>query len=433
MMNRNTRFLLITCIGSTLLLASSIVQAENLKITKAEKVGMSSEHLTKLNDLGAAYIAKGQYSGIVTMLARKGKIVHFNAEGTLSVDNDQAMQTDTLFRIYSMTKPITAVAAMMLYEEGKFHLNEPVSKYIPEFSDLKIFNNGTPLAPQKEMTIRQLFTHTSGLSYGFAKDNEVDAQYREIKPLDRQDLDEFVQQLAKIPLRFEPGKRYQYSVSYDVLGVLIERLAKMPLDEFFKTRIFQPLGMQDTFFEVPADKLSRLAGDQYWDEKTSKIIAVPTEGQRNYSKVTLFSGGGGLVSTASDYMRFAQMILNGGSYKGARILGPKTVEFMSKNQMTDEVRAEGVGDFENSDLHAGQNMSLGFGVVVKPALMPATSSKGELSWSGAAGTKFWIDPQEEIIGIALVQQYLAPWPLRFDMKVAAYQALSELNSSDAND
>jgi len=398
MINRFAHISFTFIFSSVSLLFSSISHAGDLKLSKAEKVGMSAQRLFKLNELGAGYIESGQYSGVVTMVARKGKVVHLNAEGNFSVDNKKPLQTDTLFRIYSMTKPITAVAAMILYEEGKFHLNDPVSKYIPEFSDLKILK-------------------------------EVDAMYRELKPLDREDLNGFLQEVAKIPLRFEPGKRYQYSVSYDVLGAIVERLAEMPLDEFMATRIFQPLGMKDTFFEVPADKLDRLAGDQYWDVKTEKVTDVSAQAQRNFSEVTLFSGGGGLVSTASDYMRFAQMILNKGSYKGERILGPKTVEFMSENQMTNEVREEGVGEFENSDLHAGQNMSLGFGVVTKPALMPATSSKGELSWSGAAGTKFWIDPQEEIIGIAMVQQYLTPWPLRFDMKVATYQAVTILNSA----
>jgi len=429
MINRFAHISFTFFFSSVSLLFSSISHAGDLKLSKAEKVGMSAQRLFKLNELGAGYIESGQYSGVVTMVARKGKVVHLNAEGNFSVDNKKPLQTDTLFRIYSMTKPITAVAAMILYEEGKFHLNDPVSKYIPEFSDLKILKDGEQVVPQKPMTVRQLFTHTSGLSYGFATDNKVDAMYRELKPLDREDLNGFLQEVAKIPLRFEPGKRYQYSVSYDVLGVIVERLAEMPLDEFLATRIFQPLGMKDTFFEVPADKLDRLAGDQYWDVKTEKVTDVPAQAQRNFSEVTLFSGGGGLVSTASDYMRFAQMILNKGSYKGERILGPKTVEFMSENQMTNEVREEGVGEFENSDLHAGQNMSLGFGVVTKPALMPATSSKGELSWSGAAGTKFWIDPQEEIIGIAMVQQYLTPWPLRFDMKVATYQAVTILNSA----
>lgn len=423
---RLLRFSSMLLFSSLLLAFGAQTQANDLKVSKPENVGMSAKQLLRLNELGKRSIEQGQYSGMVTMVARKGKVVHLNAEGDMSVDDDTTMQKDTLFRIYSMTKPITAVAAMMLYEEGKFHLNDPVSKYIPEFSDLKILQDGELIEPKRAMTIRQLFTHSSGLSYGFATDNEVDAQYREAKPLESKNLKDFIENVSKLPLRFEPGKRYQYSVSYDVLGALIERLSGQSLDVFFDTRIFKPLGMTDTFFEVPADKLERLAGDQYWDQKNNKIMPVPAAVQRDYKNVSLFSGGGGLVSSASDYMRFAQMVLNGGSYDGARLLGPKTVRYMALNHLTDKVRAEGVGEFQNSDLHAGQSMSLGFGVVTNPELMPAVSSVGELSWAGVAGTKFWIDREEEIIGIAMVQLFSASWPLRFDMKVAAYQAITEL-------
>jgi CubicO group peptidase (beta-lactamase class C family) len=412
---------------SSLLTLSATSLASDIRITKAKKVGMSSSQLVKLDEMGQRYIDNKQYSGLVSMVARKGKVVHFSAHGNMSVDNNTPMKTDSLFRIYSMTKPITAVAAMILYEEGKFQLNDPVSKYLPEFADVKVLQDGELVAPTAPMTIRQLFTHSTGLSYGFATDNSVDEEYRKIQPLESKSLAEFVTKVTKIPLRFEPGTRYQYSVSYDVLGAIIEKLSGMPLDEFFQQRIFKPLGMQDTFFQVPANKLKRLAGDQYWDANNKKVAAVPADRQRDYTNVSLFSGGGGLVSSASDYMRFAQMVLNGGSYNGVRILGPKTVQYMGLNHLTPEARAEGVGEFQNSDLYAGQSMALGFGVVTNPALMPATSSLGEISWAGVAGTKFWIDPKEEIIGIAMVQQYSAPWPLRFDMKVAAYSAITELN------
>lgn len=428
-----TRFFSILVTVSTLLTATACSVASNNPIAadttigQAETVGMSSQQLLKLDQMGQRYIDQKQYSGLVTMVARKGKVVHLKAHGNLSIDNSAPMQTDTLFRIYSMTKPITAVAAMILYEEGKFQLNDPVAKYLPEFADVKVLENGELVTPSAPMTIRQLFTHSSGLSYGFSSDNSVDDEYRKVRPLDSKNLTEFVQKVANIPLRFEPGKRYQYSVSYDVLGAIIERLAEMPLDQFFQQRIFQPLGMQDTFFQIPQSKLQRLAGDEYWDAANNTIAAVPPSNQNDYTDVSLYSGGGGLISSASDYMRFAQMVLNGGSYNGARILGPKTIQYMSMNHLTAAARAEGVGEFQNSDLYAGQSMSLGFGVVTNPAFMPATSSMGEISWSGAAGTKFWIDPEEEVIGIALVQQYRAPWPLRFDMKVATYAAITELN------
>ncbi len=399
--------------------------ADNKKvvISKAEKVGMSSERLQRLDSLGQRYVADGNYAGLVTLVARKGKIVHFKAHGNFGVDNQTPMETDTLFRIYSMTKPVTAVAAMMLYEEGKFHMNDPVSKYLPAFADQKVLVNGELVTPDSPMRMRQLFMHTAGLSYGFGNDNAVDIEYQKAQLFQANDLDDFIAKLAKLPLRYQPGERYHYSVSMDILGAVIEKLADMPLDDFFSQRIFQPLKMNDTFFELPANKKQRLASDQYWDAQTNTIAVMPAERSRSYDNVGLFMGGGGLISTAYDYFRFSQMVLNGGELDGARLLGPKTVAFLGSNHMTAGVRAVG-----KHDLHAGQSMALGYGVVTDPALMPATSSMGELSWAGLAGTKFWIDPQEQLIGIGLVQLYSSPWPLRFDLKVGAYQAITELNS-----
>ncbi len=399
-----------------------IVNAKNVSISKAEKVGMSSERLQKLNALGERYVANGNYSGLVTLVARKGKIVHFKAHGNYGVDNDKRMEIDTLFRIYSMTKPITAIAAMMLYEEGRFHMNDPVSKYLPAFANQKILVDGQLATPKAPMLMRQLFMHTAGLTYGFTADNPVDIEYQKAQLFQVNDLDEFIAKLATLPLRYQPGERYHYSVSMDVLGAVIQKLSGMPLDEFYSKRIFEPLNMKDTFFELPLEKQHRFASDQYWDAQTNKVAVMPVERSRSYNNVSLFMGGGGLISTAYDYFRFSQMVLNGGELDGVRLLGPKTVEYLSSNHMTPEVRAVG-----KHDLHGGQSMALGYGVVTEPALMPAISSKGELSWAGLAGTKFWIDPREELVGIGLVQLYQSPWPLRFDLKVGAYQAITDLN------
>jgi CubicO group peptidase (beta-lactamase class C family) len=407
-------------IFSLLLIISSSVNAKGVELGKAESVGMSGERLDKLNVLAERYVADGNYSGLVTLIARKGKIVHLNAHGNYGVDDGTPMKTDTLFRIYSMTKPITSIAAMMLYEEGKFHMNDPVSKYLPEFVDQKILIDGQLVTPDSPMLMRQLFMHTAGLSYGFTADNPVNIEYQKAELFQAKNLSEFITKLADLPLLYQPGERYHYSVSVDVLGAVVEELSGTSLDKFFNTRIFTPLKMQDTFFDLPKHKKHRLASDQFWNQQSNTISTMPAEQSRSFENVSLFMGGGGLISTAYDYFRFSQMVLNGGELDGVRLLSPKTVEYLALNHMTPKVRAVG-----EHNLYGGQSMALGYGVVTEPALMPAISSKGELSWSGLAGTKFWIDPEEELIGIALVQLYRAPWPLRFDLKVGAYQAITD--------
>jgi CubicO group peptidase (beta-lactamase class C family) len=327
-----------------------------------------------------------------------------------------------------MTKPITAVAAMILYEEGKYQMTDPVARYLPQFDGQMLQAGDTLIEPASPMTMGQLFTHTAGLTYGWTADNPVDIQYGDAKLFESRDLDEFIEKLAELPLRFEPGTRYHYSVAMDVLGAVVEKLSGQTLEAFFEARIFKPLGMTDTFFSVPAEKIHRLASSHYWDSENNKLALVPPENERSNTNVTLFSGGGGLVSTITDYMRFCEMLIKGGSYNGARLLGPKTVQFMSADHLTPEVRAEGVGQYPSLDFFPGQSMALGFGVIINPGITPAISSKGELSWGGIAGTQFWIDPEEDLIGIAMVQLYRSPWPLRFDFKVATYQALTELNS-----
>ena len=409
-----------------ILLFINFANTKDLPIVKAEKVGVSSQRLARLDTLADNYVANKQYSGVVMMVARDGKIIYQYATGSYGVDNPKPLAMDTLFRIYSMTKPITAAAAMLLYEEGKFHIDDPVSQYLPEFKQQKIRVNGELVTPDSPMTIRQLLTHTAGLSYGWSTDSPVDQQYRQAKLFDSQDLTEFVTKLADIPLKFQPNTRYYYSVATDVVGALIERLSGQTLEQFLEARIFTPLAMHDTFFTVPAEQAERLASDQSWDAKNQQIVTVPAKLSRRFDQVSLLSGGGGLVSTIGDYLRFSQMILNAGELHGVRILGAKTIEFMTLNHLSPQVRATGVGEFPEIDLYSGQSMALGYGLVTDPAAMPDIASKGELSWGGIAGTKFWIDPKEKLIGIAMVQLYQAPWRLRFDMKNITYAALQTL-------
>lgn len=400
--------------------------AKDFVMTSPEKAGFSSERLNRVNEFAQRYINQNKYSNIVTLIARNGKVVHEQAIGAYGVDNPAPIDINSLYRIYSMTKPITAAAVMQLYEQGKFHIDDPVSKYLPEFKQQKLWADGKLIKPQKRITIRHLLTHTAGLTYGWIPEDPVDQQYQKAQLFSSKDLNEFIEKLAELPLKYEPGERYHYSVAFDVLGALIERVSNMSLDDYMQIHIFDPLGMRDTFFQVPKEKLHRLLSDQGWDYEQRKIVAIPAEQRRSFENVELLVGGGGLVSTARDYLRFCQMILNGGELNGARILGPKTVEMMSGNHLSDDVRANGVGEYPLLDLYSGQSMALGWGVVTNPTAMPDLSSLGELSWGGVAGTKFWIDPKEKLIGIALVQLYQSPWPLRADFKTAAYQALDVL-------
>jgi CubicO group peptidase (beta-lactamase class C family) len=389
-----------------------------------EEVGLSKDRLQRITDAMKADVAAGNIPGAVALVARDGKIAYLQAEGMADKEKGVPMKTDDIFRIYSMSKPITSVAAMILFEEGKFFLDDPVSKYIPELGGLKViveqeskdgavFNlpKDDPAAkPQKstsledittepahrDMTIHDLFRHTSGLTYGFFGNSEVDQLYQQmgITTTDK-DLAEMCQKLGKLPLKHQPGEVWEYSISVDVLGRLVEVLSGKPLDQFVKERITGPLGMVDTGFAVPDDQLPRFAQMYTPDEKT-KIKPAPAFYSRNFvGHPTFFSGGGGMVSTAQDYFKFCQMMLNGGELDGVRILSRKTVEFMASDH-THEVRMSG-------DRDTGYAFGLGFAVAQDPGRIGVPVSKGEYNWGGAAGTKFWIDPTEKFIGIYMVQ------------------------------
>lgn len=412
-----------------LLLVAMGLQAAELPTVKPEKAGFSSERLNKITEFTQRIVDEGRHAGFVTMVARRGKIVHFETVGQHGIDDDRPMEKDTLFRIFSMTKPVTAVAMMMLYEEDKFQMHDPISKYLPELADLRVWRDGEPSAEVYNPTIEQLFTHTAGFTYGFRADSEVvDGMYRDAELFSNTNLDAFVSELSELPLSYEPGTRYHYSIAFDILGAIIEKVSGQSLDVFFRERIFEPLEMNDTFFSVPDEKLSRLASNHYWDLGQGELVIPTPEIARSYSNVTLFSGGSGLVSTAMDYMVFCEMLRNGGSYDGARILGPKTIQYMTADHLTPEVRNNGATDFPESHLYKGQSKGLGFGVMTEPALSEVISSAGEYSWGGAAGTKFWIDPEEDLVAILMTQLMWAPVDTRYQMKVATYQALTELGS-----
>lgn len=416
----------LTIISSTLL--SSLAIADNLSYSSPESVGMSSEALERIAPLLQQYVDSGELVGVVSMLARHGEIVHFENYGTLDMDTGAPIEKDSLFRIYSMSKPITTVAAMMLYEEGKFQLTDPVSKFLPEFANLKVMDEGgSMVAPERAMTMQMLMSHTAGLTYGVFGDTLVDRQYRDAEILGNTDLAEMTSRLGEIPLQYQPGTRFHYSVSVDVLGRVVEVLSGQPLDEFFEQRIFSPLEMTDTFFEVPADKKPRFGTNHSFDPRTKTLeVSDRPETSAFANEVTFFSGGGGLVSSTEDYMRFSQMLLNGGELDGARILGRKTIEFMTQNHLPGIFG--GASKNTNADLYGmsrGTGFGLGFAVIEDPAGAGGITSAGEYYWGGAAGTIFWIDPVEDLIGIVMIQHMNVQVPLRNTFKAVSYGAIVE--------
>ena len=411
------------------LVASFGVQAKPLPNTKPERVGMSSERLQRMSELSQRYVDEGKVAGIVNIVARDGKIVHFQAAGNRGLDDPRPMQKNDLFRIYSMTKPITATALMQLYEQGKFHLSDPVHKFVPELKDVQVLNaDGERVPVERAMTMQQLLTHTTGMSYGFnPKNDPVDKLYVDAGLQTAKDLDDFASKLGRLPLKFQPGAQWHYSVAVDVTGLIVQRLSGQPFDEYLAEHIFTPLGMKDTFFEVPEEKAERFLPNHFMNPQTGKMMTIPSGSggaMNDYFNVSLFSGGAGLVSTAMDYMRFAEAMRNGGELDGERILGAKTVAYMSTNHLGASISAGANGEAPalNGALR-GFGFGLGFGLVLDPAAGGVIGSIGEYNWGGAAGTVFWIDPVEEIVVVSMIQLMSSPWPLRSDLKVATYQAL----------
>jgi CubicO group peptidase (beta-lactamase class C family) len=373
-----------------------------LPTAKPESVGMSSERLARLKGGMQGLIDQGRLAGVVTMVARHGKVVEFEALGKRDLAANAPMQKDSIFRIYSMSKPITGVAMMMLFEEGKWQLNDPVSKYIPEFANLKVYatderNNMTLKDPVHPVTMRELMSHSGGFTYGYFSNTPVDKLQREADLFNTDiTLDEFIKRVAKLPLNAQPGSEWHYSISVDIQGYIVQKLSGMPFEEFLAQRIFKPLGMSDTGFYVPKEKLNRFA-EFYTYDAGGKLLAVKTHEGLNHdfaAKPVLASGGGGLVSTATDYMRFCQMLLNGGELNGVRLLSPRTVELMRTDVLPPNMPT----------LAAGAGFGLDFAVYTDPVAAGGYYSKGTYYWGGAAGTWFWIDPASELIVVGMIQQ-----------------------------
>jgi CubicO group peptidase (beta-lactamase class C family) len=410
--------------------------------------GISTARLQRVDDfIQRAYIDAGKIPGALTLVYRRGEVAHFSTLGMADVERSVPVREDTIYRIYSMTKPITSVAFMQLVEQGLVALDDPVHKHIPEWEGMAVYKAGVvnafqTMPPDRPMQVIDLLRHTSGLTYGFQQSTNVDAAYRQlgIGELERDGtLDTMIEKLAKVPLVFSPGTAWNYSVSTDVLGYLIGKISGVPFDEYLRDHIFTPLGMPDTDFYVHPGKESRLAacyasgvlGPPTPQSGPPKMLLLDNPEQSMYLKPpAMLSGGGGLVSTALDYLRFCQMLLNGGALDGVQIVSPKTIELMTMNHLPDgkDLPALSRSLFSEATFN-GVGFGLGFSVVIDPAQVMVPGSKGNYSWGGAASTYFWIDPREDLIGIFMTQ--LLPsstYPIRRELATLVYSAFTESNT-----
>jgi len=368
------------------------------------QVGLSEEKLAKTRAALQKLVEEERIAGGIVVVASRGKVAQFETCGLMDIEDEKPMNRDTIFRIYSMSKPITTVAAMILFEEGKIKLDDPVSKYIPEFRDLKVVADRnseevTTVAADRQVTVRDLMRHTSGLTYGIFGNTNVDKLYRKSMVLgaDSMTLEEMTQKLAEIPLLYQPGTKWHYSVSTDVLGRVIEVASGQSLDIFFSERIFEPLGMEDTAFYVPAAKIDRFATN-YGPKLQGGLRPIDKPETTRYANMPAFlSGGGGLVSTAGDYMRFCLMLLNNGKLGNTRLLKGRTVRMMTRNQLPKKAYPIGSGG------RAGMGFGLGFSVRVEPGSQAPASRVGEFGWGGMASTHFWISPRDKIAVLVLTQ------------------------------
>lgn len=425
----------------TAFLSTATAQSSpRLATVPPEEVGLSSARLERIDRVIQGYVDRKEAAGAVGLVARRGKIAYLKSWGDQDRQAGTAMSDDTIFRIYSMSKPITAVAVMMLYEEGYFTLNDPVAKFLPELASMQIQTETrnpdtkeitTNNRPAKHLiTIRDLLRHTAGFSYGIFGNTKVDQQYRKAGILTEDEtLEAMVSKLGKISLRFEPATHWHYSISIDVAGRLVEVVSGMSFDQFLQQRMFAPLGMQDTGFVVPQNKTDRFAvlytpkgGSTGRDAflksgpKTKKIEPLVSSDLANFQEgTTFFSGGGGLVSTAHDYLLFCQMMLNGGQLNGTRLLSRKSVELMTTSHM------HNITGFGGN----GETFGLSFKILEDLGTGGNLGTEGTYDWGGAAGTKFWIDPQEELIGIFMVQ--ILPHRTRMgnEFRTLTYQAIDD--------
>jgi CubicO group peptidase (beta-lactamase class C family) len=411
----------------------------NYAVEPSEAVGMSARRLERIRPAMQTYIDRGVYAGISTLIARRGKVVQAGAFGWRDKEAGSTMTADTIFRLYSMTKPIICTALMTLLEEGRFRLIEPLAKYIPAFGSVKVLEaDGTLVAPVRPILIRDLMTHMSGLSYHFVEEAGVGKMYKESKLLAaHHTLEEAIDDLARFPLAFQPGSRWRYSVGIDVAARVIEVISGRPLGDFLRERLFEPLGMTDTAFGVPPEKRDRVAaiygrpdvitpaatmGSEFaaWMGGVNDRIDV----SKSYpvdSPGVFVRGGHGLFSTIGDYFRFAQMLANGGELDGERIIGRKTLELMHANHVPAALLPLEIGGLPMP----GYGFGLGSRVLLDVAQSAAPGSVGEFGWSGAAKTHYWVDPKEQVVGLFMTQSMMSFDLPELDLRALVYQAIED--------
>ncbi len=404
----------------------------SLKVVSPASVGLDGKVMGNIRDyLKEQYVEPGKYVGTLTLVARKGEIAYLDALGFMDRENKKAMQEDAIFSIYSMSKPITSIALMQLYEKSLFRLDDPIHWHIPSWRNLRVYESGLypnflTSRPNRHMTIRDLLSHMSGLTYDFMLRTNVDAAYRKTKLQATGDLQAMIDTLAQLPLEFSPGEQWNYSVSTDVCGYLVEHFSGMKLDKYFQKHIFDPLGMEDTGFSCAKEKVNRLASLYEQHPKKGPVLVDPGGAKTaRVKKRKMLSGGGGLLSTMSDYYRFCSMLLNQGELDGTRIIGRKTLAMMASNHLPDNKDLTEMSQSAFSETtYQGVGFGLGFSVILDPVKTQSLTDVGEYGWGGAASTVFWVNPKEEMVVIFLTQ--LLPsstYQVRRELRSLVYSSL----------
>ena len=403
-----------------------------MTITSPEDVGLCSERLARIDTWRDALVSGGRFAGVSTLVARRGQVAHWGMSGLADKERGVRMSPDTIFRIYSMSKPITSVAIIMLYEEGRFQLDDPISRFLPAFKGSRVAVGGSrgkieTVPAERDINFRDLLSHTSGLTYGFMESTPVDAQYRDNQVADFGNPDgelmATVEKLAALPLIAHPGREWNYSVSTDVLGALVQAISGQTFGAFLQERILGPLKMDDTSFIVPEEKRGRFAANYVPHPKGGVMLFDDPATSRYLGDRKMESGGGGLASTTGDYLKFCTMLRNKGVLGDVRLLGRKTVELMTTNHLRGDMADMGQPRFSESS-YLGIGFGLGFSVTLDPAKAQILGTPGEYAWGGAASTAFWVDPVEDMIVIMMTQ--LMPsstYPIRKELRVLSYQAV----------